>query len=208
MQWPSLNTLAWLHLPCCADEHPTRIEDSNDDVITVAAPMLPHDALVHPFAGDDVFILGWTAERGSVETPVSLVEHTLEPVPLWALKPVGEPVETQRRNFVRLPVNIAVRVHFNENSPATEVFTTDLSEGGLRCEVDKWVLDPHERTFLVEVPIEDDTLYLNGTVAWWGTMNADGLRTVGIRFANVEEKVGDRIRRFVFAKQTEQRRRQ
>ena len=204
--WPDINGLAWLHLPCCDAEHPTRVEDLERDEVTVAAPMRPHDALVKPFQSDQEFFLGWVTPRGALETPVMLVEDISSPVPMWTLRAVGEPMETQRRNYVRLPLKMDVHVHLLEGGMPTTATTADLSEGGLRCEVDKWSIDPGDRTFNVDIPMENRILRATGQVVWWGNLDLNDQRTIGIKFIDLDDGESDAIRKYVFAKQTAQRR--
>lgn len=207
-EWPSLNSLVWLRLPCCNAEHPTRVEDGGDTSITVAAPIAPHNSPVPPLPHGEGFFLGWVMGRGALEVPVTLVDHSPAPVPTWTLKAIGQPTETQRRAYVRVSIELDVHLHLLTGGAVTKAVTSDLSEGGLRCVVDKWAMDPGNRIFQVEVPVGSETSTFQAQVAWWGNLNEYGLRTVGLRFVDLKQQDADRLRSFVFSSQLEQRRRE
>lgn len=204
--WPTLNALAWLRLPCCGAEHPTRVEDVGDDELVVGAPAAPHGDFVKPFRHNEGFILGWVMGRGAMEVPVALVTHEKEPIPTWTLRAIGDLTETQRRNFVRVPIAIETAITFRSGAPAEQCLTDDLSEGGMRLHVSKWVVDPKGSQFDVRLQLGDRVMNLAGRVAWWGNLNEEDRRSVGIRFVDIEPKESDTIRAFVFAAEIERRR--
>src|SRR5690348_9265694 len=108
LDWPTLNQLVWLKLPCCAAEHPSRVEDFVDDYCVVAAPSIPHTRLVDPARAKDGAVIGWVTSKGPIEVPVDVVDSTAIPIPLWTLRATGPSKETQRRNFVRLDMDTSV----------------------------------------------------------------------------------------------------
>ncbi len=205
--WPPLNALAWLRLPCCGAEHPTRVEDVDGDFVTVAAPVAPHTDLVRPLGPEEGFFLGWVMDRGAMEVPVALKAHELEPIPTWRLHQIGDPTETQRRKFVRLDIQVETKVGFRSGAPAEVITTGDLSEGGMRFHVTKWVADPGGEPLPVSLQLGEKTLELTGQVAWWGDLDAGETRSVGLRFVGIMPSEADAIRSFVFAAQIERRRR-
>lgn len=206
--WPALNALAWLRLPCCGAEHPTRVEDFVGNDCVIGSPIAPHTQPVRPMRPKEGFFLGWVADgKGAVELPVVLVEHTLEPRLTWTVRGIGDPVETQRRNFVRLAYETEILLYLIEHGAPTKAMTLDVSEGGLRCEVDSWAIDPGGRIFTVEVPFDGKMLFLKAQVAWWGNLGVNDRRTVGLRFIDVEPKTADAVRGYIFAAQLAERRR-
>lgn len=209
LDWPALNTKVWLRLPCCGDEHPTRIEDhAEGGECVVAAPVAPHTEPVRPpTANRQGFFVGWTMEKGALEAPVELSDQKTGELPTWTLRPIGSLVETQRRNFVRLETNVHVRLHIMESGAPIEAITLDVSEGGLRCRIDKWALDPGGRPFAIELPFADELLHLTAQSVWWGPLGSDGYRAVGLRFLDVPPSVADTIRVYIFNAQIELRRR-
>jgi hypothetical protein len=206
--WPAINALAWLRLPCCGAEHPTRVEDMVGDNCVVAAPMAPHSEPVRPPRDGDGFFIGWVGSHsGALEAPVTLVEHALEPIATWTLRSIGNTAETQRRNYVRLRYDAEVSLFLFEGGAALKAHTLDISEGGIRVQLDKWALDPGGRIFPVELPFHDKTYALRAQVAWWGNLDENGVRIAGLRFHDIDATQADEIRKHIFAAQLEERRR-
>src|SRR4051812_12538773 len=117
--WPELNRLAWLRLPCCEEGHPTRVEDYAGEDLVVSAPVAPHTTPVEPILGDSAFSVGWPVGQGAVEQPVKLVAVSEDRVPVWHLRRVGDPVETQRRNYVRMEYDTEAKLYFIEGGVPT-----------------------------------------------------------------------------------------
>lgn len=154
------------------------------------------------------FFFGWVASgRGALEVPVVLIDHAQDPMLIWTIRSVGDAVETQRRNYVRLSYESDALLYFIDGGAPSKVAVHDISEGGLRCTVDKWAVDPGGRAFAVEIPFNGKVLFLRAQVAWWGKLDANDTRSVGIKFINVETATADTIRGHIFAAQLEERRR-
>lgn len=207
VDWPSLNSRAWMRLSCCGAEHPTRVEGFTEDGCILAAPSLPHTHDVDPKVAEAGLFLGWVAIHRALEVPASLTEVVTEPVPTWTLKAAGKVEETQRRNYVRLTMDIDIEMELIEGSALTRARTVDLSEGGVKCLVDEWAPDPGGRVFNTHIVVNGERYVIPSQVAWWGNMDGK-LRGVGVRFEHNNQAVADAIRSYIFAKQLEQRRKQ
>jgi hypothetical protein len=205
--WPSLNSRAWMRLRCCGAEHPTRVEGFTEKGCILAAPSLPHRLDVDPAEAADGFFIGWVQVHRALEVPVKLVEHANDPLPVWTVEATGEVQETQRRNYVRLVMDIDIEMELIPGGAPTRARTVDLSEGGLKCLVDEWAPDPRERLFNVTVSVDGKKFVIPAQVAWWGNLDGN-LRGVGVRFEHNDQAVADSIRSYIFAKQLEQRRKQ
>jgi hypothetical protein len=205
--WPSLNSRAWLRLQCCGAEHPTRVEGFTENGCILAAPSLPHTHDVDPKVAKDGLFLGWVSVHHALEVPAMLVEHETDPLPMWTIEAAGKVEETQRRNYVRLMMDLDIEMELIPGGGTTRARTIDLSEGGIKCLVDEWAPDPGGRIFNVHVTVDGQQFVIPAQVAWWGNMEGK-LRGVGVRFEHDNQNVADSIRSFIFAKQLEQRRRQ
>lgn len=205
--WPSLNSRAWMRLRCCGAEHPTRVEGFTEKGCILAAPSLPHHHDVEPEVATDGFFLGWVQIHRALEVPVSLREHVTQPLPMWTVEAAGEVAETQRRNYVRLMMDLDIELELIAGGAPTRARTIDLSEGGLKCIVDQWAPDPRERLFNVTLIVDGKRYVIPAQAAWWGNLD-NNQRGVGVRFEHDDPKVADAIRSYIFAKQLEQRRRQ
>ena len=206
LDWPALNSLAWLRLPCCGAEHPTRVEDFDGDSCVVAEPVAPHQKPVDPGSVSEGFFLGWVIDGGAFEVPVALLKSETEPVPTWTLVAQGPGTNTQRRNFVRLAMEQPIQLFILEGGMASNATLLDISEGGLRCRIDQWVTDPGSRVIQIRVGLDTRDFYLRGQVVWWGKQDSSNMREIGIRFVDVEDSVADSIRSYIFAAQLAERR--
>jgi hypothetical protein len=205
---PRLNTRAWLRLPCCGAEHPTRIEDLDGESFAgVAAPIAPHQDFVAPEVAAGGCFLGWVHGDAAMECAVELVGNETNPVPLWRLRPISEPTVTQRRSYVRFEVSVPIELYLLQGGAATPATTLNVSEGGVRCTVDKWAADPSSRAIRVSFALGDATHDLSAQVVWWGPLDPLEKREVGIKFLDAPPASADAIRRWVFAAQLEERRR-
>ncbi len=147
-QWPAVNgrVRVQVQLPDALGgellELPTRVEDSAEGSLVVAAPGFSGDLhLVAP--GMPVTVL-WASERGQLRQDFLIAEVVRRRVPSWDLAPCGEVSVQQRRRFVRVPVTGNLRLHAVPGDPmwpgrqdldaapeqAVTAAFVDLSEGG------------------------------------------------------------------------------
>ncbi|MCI2240591.1 PilZ domain-containing protein [Kineococcus sp. TRM81007] len=154
-QWPAVNgrVRVQVQLPEALGgdllELPTRVEDSAEGSLVVAAPGFSGDLhLVAP--GMPVTVL-WASERGQMRQDFLIAEVVRRRVPSWDLAPCGEVEVQQRRRFVRVPVTGNLRLHAVPGDPvrqdpdaapepAVTAAFVDLSEGGacVRVRSDAW----------------------------------------------------------------------
>jgi hypothetical protein len=73
--------------------------------------------------------LSWQADDGFRSVEAALIDVAADG--LWQLRVKGEATRTQRRDAVRAPLGLPVRVVFGRTELVGS--TVDLSEGGLRC---------------------------------------------------------------------------
>ncbi|WP_432488763.1 PilZ domain-containing protein [Kineococcus sp. SYSU DK018] len=147
-QWPAVNgrVRVRVQLPDALGgellELPTRVEDSGESRLVVAAPGFSGD--LHVVApGMPVTVL-WANDRGQMRQDFLIAEVVRRRVPSWDLAPCGEVSVQQRRRFVRVPVTGNLRLHPVPGDPGrsapgdpapvaeqplTAAFV-DLSEGG------------------------------------------------------------------------------
>jgi hypothetical protein len=124
--------------------------------------------------------------------------------PLWHLQPTGPAERSQRRKAVRARVAVPVVVPWSGG--LLRGTTIDLSEGGAKVLVDGWGLLPESGTRVrPTLSLEEDVeLDLAGEVAW-GSDRGTGQWLLAVRFVDVDERVGDTLRRRVFRALREER---
>lgn len=133
---PAINTL--LHVLIEADNpeqetsFPSRVEDLEGTIVTVAAPIGP-DAVAAPAAGTRMQVY-WTGAGTRFKVRAAMESKVSGGLPRWRIRALGEPSRDTRRRFVRggtgsVLVTPACR-------PGVGPFRggiVDLSEGGVRC---------------------------------------------------------------------------
>ncbi|MEV6302958.1 PilZ domain-containing protein [Actinoplanes sp. NPDC051861] len=110
----------------------SRLESIDGATFTVGAPLETNGpAELQPGQHFDVF---WAPPRTRIVLPSRLVAMSAGGPFRWTLAPTGNPVQSNRREYVRGGGGAAVRL--TAGGPAIEGALLDISEGGLRCWVD------------------------------------------------------------------------
>jgi c-di-GMP-binding flagellar brake protein YcgR len=202
-EWPNINELLWIRLPCCETSiHPTRVEDRDGDLLVVAWPSKPHiEPVAKPFA-DSTFVIGWREGAGTKQARVTVESaDDTTTVPTWKLRQQSKPEAVQRRRFVRADWDRKIDVYLPLKTVEGDIL--DVSEGGIRATIEA-ANEPRSPFLQVSFELEGETLVLETEVAWWGTP-ADGKVTIGLQFVNQGQALTDRLRAFAFQQQLKQR---
>jgi PilZ domain len=150
----------------------------------------------------DAVELYWVSgyEERTLPARITQIESGLET--RWALAPTGPAQRSQRRKAVRAVIALPVVMPWAGASITGT--TVDLSEGGLKALVDGWGLPPESgsRTTLT-LTLDDGVLDLPGEVVWHADRGAQWL--IAVKFHELPERTGDRLRRRVFQALREER---
>lgn len=123
----------------------------------------------------------------------------------WRLQVTGEAETSQRRKAVRGRVGVPVEVGYSAYDLVGE--SIDVSETGMRAVVDALGIEPEPGNSVdVLVKLEDGEIKARGEIVRCQSRGARWI--LQIRFVNVAEKDGDRIRRRVFQALREERARE
>ena len=132
MDWPELNSLAFIDI---VDEPvllESRVEAIDGPCLTLTAPTGAFGMPVLPAAGETVLV-AWNTLRGYFERK-GVVESCLRtPHPRLTVRPLGQDRRLQRRAHVRVPQLSPVELVLP--SGTLRVSLLDVSESGLRCVV-------------------------------------------------------------------------
>lgn len=123
--------------------HRSRVEGMADGVVTVARPLdLEAD---HDLGVGTAWQVSWNIQGGVAVLPTTVIATYLENgLGLWSLMINGVGWVEQRRRFVRVPAysKVLLRPRSTESDlDPVQGTLVDLSEGALRCAVDKAHLD-------------------------------------------------------------------
>ncbi|MHB8263175.1 MAG: PilZ domain-containing protein [Acidimicrobiales bacterium] len=161
-------------------------------------------AIVMPTSADGLHVadgmqmtLGWTSDSGYhwVEVEASLDRSSAD---LLTVGPVGSIEIIDRRMYLRSAALFKTGLT-SPDSDTSIATVLDLSEGGMRCVMErgKWPA-VHERIHL-RFQLEDRWIDQSGEVAWRN--DRDDLCELGITFSKARERDASAIRRYVFSLQ-------
>jgi len=182
----------------------TRVEFVGDGVISVRPSVGEYVEQVVASAGDRVEVF-WKAGEETRALPAEVLTADAGAAPRWRLQITGPSEISQRRQAVRGRVSLPLEIGYGSSELTGE--TVDLSENGMRAAADGFGVPPEPGSRLdLMVQMEDGPLKVKGEVVRFSARGARWL--LSIRFRDVQEKDGDRIRRRVFQALREERARQ
>jgi hypothetical protein len=182
----------------------TRVEFVGDGVISVRPSVGEYVEQVVASTGDRVEVF-WKAGEETRALPAEVLTADAGAAPRWRLQITGPSEISQRRQAVRGRVTLPVEIGYRSTEMTGE--SIDLSEAGMRAAADGLGVPPEPGDTLdLVVQFEDGPLRVKGEVVRFSARGARWL--LSIRFRDVQEKDGDRIRRRVFQALREERARQ
>lgn len=167
------------------------------DQLHLREPVPPPGAdLPEPSPGTPVRLV-WTTAAGEHTLHATMESRPQTRVPLWRLRPEGEPVVRQRREFIRVPDTLLVAMSRDDDCWSARVM--DLSEGGMRCVL----LDDHDLAdgdeVRVAMDMDEGRVVIPSVVL--EVLSGQGGRTVArVRFGELKRE-GDLLRRRVLQQQ-------
>jgi hypothetical protein len=183
----------------------TRVEFVGDGVLTVRPSVSEYVEQVVAVTGDQVEVF-WKAGEETRALPAEVLQVEQGAAPRWRLQITGPSEVSQRRQAVRARVALPVEVAYSNVELTGE--SIDLSEAGLRVACEGYGAPPEEgATCDLVIELGDGPpVRTKGEVV---RMQARGARwLLSIRFLDLPEKDGDRMRRRVFQALREERARQ
>ena len=182
----------------------TRVEFVGEDVIVVRPSVSEYVEQVVVRTGDVVEVF-WKSHEDTRALPAQVLQVEQGAVIRWRLQITGPAEVSQRRKAVRARVAVPVEIGYSSFELPGE--SVDLSEAGLRAAVDGIGVEPEPgATVDVVVKLEDAEIRGRAEVV---RNQARGARWVmSLRFLDLAEKDGDRLRRRVFQALREERARQ
>jgi hypothetical protein len=179
----------------------TRVEFVGDGVISVRPSVGEYVEQVVANTGDRVEVF-WKSGDDTRALPAEVLSAESGAAPRWRLQITGPAEISQRRQAVRGRVSLPLEIGYGSVELTGE--TVDLSENGMRAAADGLGIPPEPGSALdLLVQLEDGPLKMKGEVVRFAARGARWL--LSIRFRDVQEKDGDRIRRRVFQALREER---
>jgi hypothetical protein len=182
----------------------TRVEFVGDGVISVRPSVGEYVEQVVVTVGDSVEVF-WKSGEDTRALPAEVLSVDAGAAPRWRLQVTGPAEISQRRQAVRGRVSVPLEIGYGSVEMTGE--TVDLSENGMRAAADGFGVPPEPGATLdLVVQLEDGPLKVKGEVVRLQTRGTRWL--LSIRFHDMQEKDGDRVRRRVFQALREERARQ
>jgi hypothetical protein len=182
----------------------TRVEFVGDGVISVRPSVGDYVEHVVVTVGDSVEVF-WKSGEDTRALPAEVLSVDAGAAPRWRLQVTGPAEISQRRQAVRGRLSVPLEIGYGSVEMTGE--TVDLSENGMRAAADGFGVPPEAGTTLdLVVQLEDGPLKVKGEVVRFAARGARWL--LSIRFRDMQEKDGDRVRRRVFQALREERARQ
>lgn len=179
----------------------TRVEFVNDGVIVVRPSVGDYVEHVVVAVGNEVEVF-WKGPENQRMVPARVVSVEQGAVIRWRLEMTGESEASQRRKAVRARVTVPIEAGFGAHELNGE--SVDLSENGMRATVDGFGIPPEAgSTMDLVIKLDDGDVKTKAEVVRHQARGARWL--LSIRFLDLEERAGDRLRRRVFQALREER---
>ena len=135
------------------------------------------------------------------------VDKKLHPLPIWIVTMPSDVEKTQQRSFVRLDILLPVVLEypFNNEVVLIKAMTRDLSAGGLQVICDRRIKVGKQLKLSLDCP-DYGVFEIDGEVIRNSRPQEDRrLYWISIKFVGIQETIRDKISKFIFKKQLEQR---
>lgn len=200
---PDVNDLVDVTLDSQTEPLAAVISAVGEDTVSLRDPIDRTGRIVMPEIGEGGLLV-WGGGSNLRQAPIAVQETIRHPGPMWLLRITAPAGRCQRRAFVRADVTLPVVVRHPGGD--LEVTAVDLSEGGMRCTVrvepNVTVGDAVTAQFSPGRPMT-----VSATVLRLRRGDEDRPTDIGLSFDSLTIAEADDIRRYVFGRLLEQRRR-
>jgi len=194
-----------------ATRYPSRIENIDEDLLTLAGPIKNRRPLYVP-AGSYVDVWYW--DNVAIYTfRASVVQSVHDKVPLLVLNKPDNIERVQKREFVRVQCSLNVLLRYkNKEGQEQELLcrTRDVSAGGMMLVLTKPAHLKKDDEVSLRFELKEETYELTGRIVWndW-ELGSDGIERniLGVQFTGLDEKVRLKLIKFVYQRQIEHRQR-
>lgn len=190
-----------------AKQYKATVADLSDDMIMITYPIDEQTGRTSVLLDRQAVYVSYINQDGNqYEFSSEVVRRTRDNIPMLQLKkPALKDIrKIQRRNYVRVPVMLDV--DFTINNTKHSARSVDISGGGilLLCKPD---IPFPEDSFSVTIHLPDGDIVAKVELVRQPMLQDNGLQKVPLCFTQIAEGHRDKIVRFCFAKQLENRKR-
>jgi c-di-GMP-binding flagellar brake protein YcgR len=186
----------------------SRIEEFIHGYMIIAMPMEKGYPVF--LERDNVFYGKIFDETGVYSFKSTFVDKKMNPLPIWIVTTPTDIKKNQQRSYVRFDVSLPIVIDYFLDDDQTEaaslkLTTKDLSGGGLRLISNKQISVGKKIQLKLEFP-ECEVFQVNGEVVRINQPQVERqLFWISIKFLGIHESIRDKISKFIFKKQLEQR---
>ena len=186
----------------------SRIEEITSDHMLIAMPMSKGRPVSH--IKGNVFYGNLCNTSGFYDFKSIFLDRAMQPLPVWIVSKPFDIVNNQQRSFVRFDVTLPVlveRIEDSETDATTPLkfITKNLSGGGVQIICNEKIETGKKIQLAMEFP-EYGLVRMNGKVVRiMQPQEGRQLYWIGVEFSGISENVRDKISKFIFKKQLEQR---
>lgn len=193
----------------------SNIENVENDIISISIPIKEGQYI--PLRVGEMIEVIYYYESDIYKFYSKVVKRKIDVIPLIQIAYPEEVFMVQRRRFVRVPIICNVvysKIATKENGREIKVskdkisdlkgIMVDLSGGGMRIKLQETL--GMGDLIQVRMPIGEDVLSLKGKVVRVEFDDENKLYMCGINFVDLDEKVRDKLIRFIFQVMREQMR--
>ncbi|NYJ06611.1 PilZ domain-containing protein [Petropleomorpha daqingensis] len=174
----------------------TACVDVSTDYALVVSPQGEGSAWKTALSPGDKVEVFWVAGNEERTLPAKIVEVEDGEEPRWHLAATGPAERSQRRKAVRARLSLPVIMPWADSQLIGT--TVDLSEAGMRAQVDGWGVPPEKGTRMqVTIDLEKGFVDLHGELIWV-VPDRGPQWLLAMRFDDVRELDADRLRQRVF----------
>lgn len=184
-------------------EFSTIVEGTDEDVLKIHSPIC-RGALLRIRENSRVGVTVFVNDKVYRARGVAVGNYKIGNFNFADIQITSDIERIERRNYFRLSIKKDVRIMKKDTEEVVEARTLDISAGGtqLTSREDFYIGE----NILVEIDLNGDYLELDGEVVNVIRDISEPEHRYGIKFEELGEKVEDRIMRYIFEVQLEERR--
>jgi c-di-GMP-binding flagellar brake protein YcgR len=184
----------------------SRLIEAESDHLIIDAPLKSDGTELKATALSAIWIEYHARDGAICRFVTEYLETVRIPGLAWKLRRPNpnEIHKEQRREFVRVPADIPVTLHYGEGENQQEsVFTTDISGGGMAVLVPRHVVLSVGREVRLQfvLPSDKSMMDVKSFVVRIGERNERGYAQVSLQFIDIPESLRRKIIQYTFARQ-------
>lgn len=189
----------------CREYLPSRIEEINDRLFAIAMPM--RKGVLLPLQPKERLHIRFIHKTSCYGFNSIVVGRKRDPIPLLTItRPEKVTSAEQRRKYARVTTTLPLRIYVleNDNAVSIEASTVNISAGGILLATERIVEVGRTMVVELQLPGHDPVVCKAKAVRVYRENFQDGVKgRIALQFEGIEEKIRDRIVKFVMQKQRE-----